>query len=353
MLVRSASSPSAAAPRPPRPKEKPKNMPATSPTGPAAAPAHRPGSPGRRRHDEGHRPRAHRSRTGWRSGSISAKGSAPRIENHITGMRPTLSPTGRRPACRARLPIRKANRRTARPASTPELLDQIEGEVGAEARPVDVLGEEQRDQDRHEPEHVRREGRRRAPSRRRRARAAPGRRAARTSRRPGAARYGDKGGGENQTRLCWPRGTTMKAASSGPERLAEIAADLEQRLGETVATARGHARHARGFGMEHRRAHADQRRGESRIIGSCRVRHQQQADQGEAHAEHQGIGLRLPVGVDADDRLQHRCRALEGEGDQADLGEGEAVAVLEDRVDRRHQRLHACRSASGRTSATG
>ncbi len=68
-----------------------------------------------------------------------------------------------------------------------------------------------------------------------------------------------------------------------------------------------------------------------------RVRENQQADQREAHARHQRVGLRLPVGVEADHRLQHRGGELEGERNEADLAEGERVVVLEDRVERRHQ----------------
>mgnify|MGYP006288703643 CR=1 FL=1 len=43
-------------------------------------------------------------------GSISAKGSAPRIENHITGMRPTRSPTRPPSSVPITMPTRKANR---------------------------------------------------------------------------------------------------------------------------------------------------------------------------------------------------------------------------------------------------
>ena len=45
------------------------------------------------------------------------------------------------------------------------------------------------------------------------------------------------------------------------ERRAGIAADLEQRLRQAMTAARRHARHAAGFGMEHRRAEADQHGG--------------------------------------------------------------------------------------------
>src|SRR5436309_13543699 len=43
-----------------------------------------------------------------------------------------------------------------------------------------------------------------------------------------------------------------------PHRGAEAAAELEHRLGKTVAAAGGEPRDARGLGMEHRRAETDQ-----------------------------------------------------------------------------------------------
>ncbi|MOA03201.1 hypothetical protein D3C78_1226890 [compost metagenome] len=42
------------------------------------------------------------------------------------------------------------------------------------------------------------------------------------------------------------------------ERATEVAAHLEQRLGQTVTTPRGHTCHPRGFRMEYRRARPDQ-----------------------------------------------------------------------------------------------
>ena len=92
--------------------------------------------------------------------------------------------------------------------------------------------------------------------------------------------------------------------------------------------------------MEDRRAHADQGSGQQDHGVGRRPRHQQQADQREAHADHQGVGLGLLVGVEADDRLQHRRRALEGQRDQADLPEGQRVGILEDRIEGGDQRLH-------------
>jgi hypothetical protein len=69
------------------------------------------------------------------------------------------------------------------------------------------------------------------------------------------------------------------------------------------------------------------------------LRERQQADKGEAHADHEGEGLRPAVREYPDQRLQQRCAHLEGERQQADLAEVEAVIVLQDWVDRRKQRL--------------
>ena len=55
-------------------------------------------------------------------------------------------------------------------------------------------------------------------------------------------------------------------------------------------------------------------------------------------ASEYGFGLR--VGEQADDRLEQRRGGLVGERDQADLPEVERVGVLEDRIDRRQDRLH-------------
>ena len=52
----------------------------------------------------------------------------------------------------------------------------------------------------------------------------------------------------------------------------------------------------------------------------------------------QGFGM--AVGVVADPGLQQRRGQLEGQGDQADLGERQAIVGLEHRVDRRQHRLN-------------
>ena len=58
------------------------------------------------------------------------------------------------------------------------------------------------------------------------------------------------------------------------------------------------------------------------------------------HADRQRIGHRPLVGEHADGRLQQRGGELEREGQEPDLHEIEPVVLLEDRIDRRQQRLH-------------
>ena len=70
---------------------------------------------------------------------------------------------------------------------------------------------------------------------------------------------------------------------------------------------------------------------------------QEQPGQGEAHADGERERLGMAVGVEADERLQQRGGQLEGERDEADLGEGEAERLLQQRVDRRDERLDQCR----------
>ncbi len=74
---------------------------------------------------------------------------------------------------------------------------------------------------------------------------------------------------------------------------AGVAADLEERLREAVPSARGHARHARGFRMKDRRADADQRGGRRESWRSASARpSSDQAGEREAHADGERVGLR-------------------------------------------------------------
>ena len=59
---------------------------------------------------------------------------------------------------------------------------------------------------------------------------------------------------------------------------------------------------------------------------------QQEAGKGESHADGERIGLRMGVGVDADEGLQERGGDLKRCGDHADLTEIEMIGGFEDRI---------------------
>ena len=63
-------------------------------------------------------------------------------------------------------------------------------------------------------------------------------------------------------------------------------------------------------------------------------------EKGASHAEGQGKGQGMAIGVKANQRLQQRSRGLEGKGDQPDLGEAEIEPTLDQRIQRQDQRLH-------------
>jgi hypothetical protein len=87
-------------------------------------------------------------------------------------------------------------------------------------------------------------------------------------------------------------------------------------------------------------AHPDQR-GSEQDRGIRRgPGHQQEADEGKTDADRQRIRSRVAVGIEADHGLKHGGRELEGQGDQTDLAEAQAIGALENGIERRHQRLH-------------
>jgi hypothetical protein len=78
----------------------------------------------------------------------------------------------------------------------------------------------------------------------------------------------------------------------------------------------------------------------SSSMGKLRCHRQQdQAAQGETHAQRQRIRHRPAVGEHAHQRLQQRRGELVGQRDQSDLAEIEREIVLEDRIDGEDQRL--------------
>ena len=229
-----------------------------------------------------------------------------------------------------------------------ELVDQIERVVRAEARAVHVLGEEQGHENSHRFDDLPARQRVLARGRDGHHGGGPGARArsggGAMARVPATDEQEHEDGDERRHRE--PRNARLsvwhhdKCGEQWAGGRADVPADLEEGLGEPVASAGRHAGHAGCFGMEDRRAHADQHGGEEDRGIRRGAGHQEETDEGEADARGQGIRLRVTVGIEADHGLQHGGRALKGQGDETHLAEGQAVGVLEDGIERGHQRLH-------------
>ena len=92
--------------------------------------------------------------------------------------------------------------------------------------------------------------------------------------------------------------------------------------------------------MKDRRPDPNQRAGnEQNRIGPGKS-DQRQPDERETHAEGQEIRLRANVRIEADQRLKQRSGGLKGESDEADLAEIQPKGGFQDRIERRHERLH-------------
>src|ERR1700680_3760419 len=114
-----------------------------------------------------------------------------------------------------------------------------------------------------------------------------------------------------------------------PERESGIAAQLKQRLGQAVLAARSQASNAGRFRMKNRGARTDQRSGDEEHPERMRHRKYGDSDERKNHACRQGIRHRAAIGVESDQRLQERGRALVSECNQAYLSKIEMVRVLQ------------------------
>ena len=123
-------------------------------------------------------------------------------------------------------------------------------------------------------------------------------------------------------------------------RLAEIAADLKQALGEAMPAARRRPGDARGLGMKDGAADADQRHRDKQQRISVSEGEADEADQRERHASRQQRVHRPAVGDETDERLQQRSGSLEHEGDDSGLKEAQRHLLAKHRIERRRQRLH-------------
>ena len=123
-------------------------------------------------------------------------------------------------------------------------------------------------------------------------------------------------------------------------RIASIAAHLEDGLRQALTSARSQLRHPRSFRMKHRRAATYQchREEYQQEIGG--KRQSQQPHQREAHPQRKGIGLRMAVGIQPDEWLEDGGSQLKHQRDDANLREGESVRILQERIERRDDRLN-------------
>ena len=101
---------------------------------------------------------------------------------------------------------------------------------------------------------------------------------------------------ENQAMLACPRGSTMKAASSGPIAEPTLPPTWNTDCARPCRPPEARRATREDFGVEHRRADADQRRGQQQHADSSAPRQQQQPDEREAHADGERVRRRLAVG---------------------------------------------------------
>ena len=124
------------------------------------------------------------------------------------------------------------------------------------------------------------------------------------------------------------------------ERRTAVAAHLEDRLRKTLLAARRQLRHARRRRVEHGRAEAydaHSQQYEQIVLGE---RKHEQSGEREAHADGERIGARMAVGRQSGEGLQNGGCHLKDERYDTYLREREVELVLEDRIDRRNDRLY-------------
>ncbi len=222
-----------------------------------------------------------------------------------------------------------------------EFLDQKERVERAEARRISVLREQQDDQDRDRQRHACRARYRRLDDgiRSQRGSGALLADVDVSSGGPGHQDHGDERRDGEVGDAALPSRHDDEGRQQWPQRAAGLAAELEDALRHAVLPARRVAGHPCRFGMEDRRADADAGRGQQQQRIAAGGGEADEASQGEPHADHHRIRHRMLVGVEPDQRLQQRGRDLEGQRHQPDLTEIERIGGLDDRIDRRDQRL--------------
>ncbi|MNH15785.1 hypothetical protein D3C79_754070 [compost metagenome] len=116
---------------------------------------------------------------------------------------------------------------------------------------------------------------------------------------------------------------------------AGVATDLEGRLRQAKTPTRGQPGNTRGFRVEGRRANTHQRRRQQNHRETADIGEHDNAHQGAQGAQRQQVRHRFAVGIETHPGLQQRGGDLERQGDHPDLGKGQTIVGLEQRVDRR------------------
>ena len=157
---------------------------------------------------------------------------------------------------------------------------------------------------------------------------------------PGENDHAEEGGDGEPGGSALADGQDNESDEKGADGGAGVAADLEERLGETVLASGGEAGDAGGFRMEDGGADADEGGGSEEEGEGGGDGEEEESGEGEDHADGEGEGHRATVGIAADEGLQEGGEDLVGHGDEADLAEIEIEGALENRVHGREQRLH-------------
>ena len=117
------------------------------------------------------------------------------------------------------------------------------------------------------------------------------------------------------------------------DRRPGVAANLKDRLRQTVLAAGRHARDPRRLRVEYRRADADEVAASSSSGNVHAVESSSETDQRERHAGGQRQRRGPTVGDEPDNRLQYRGGEHQREGHHADLRKAQVERALEHGVD--------------------
>src|SRR5579862_7999183 len=106
-----------------------------------------------------------------------------------------------------------------------------------------------------------------------------------------------------------------------------------------MASAGSQPFHARRFRMKNSRAHADHAGSNKHSAVTRRQRERDKPNEADAHADHKRVGFGISIRVKPDDGLQDGADHLKGKSDESYLRKAQVERILEERIDRRQERL--------------